>query len=113
MKINSELMKGSTPLLLMKLLSRRDMYGYEMIKTLELLSKDTFHLKQGSLYPILHSLEEDGYVTSYWEETKSDRKKKYYHITAKGKERFDCLIAEWETYSKSIGMILDWENAYE
>lgn len=56
MKINSELMKGSTPLLVLKLLSMRDMYGYEMIKTLEILSNDTFHLKQGSLYPLLHLL---------------------------------------------------------
>lgn len=106
MKINSELMKGSTPLLVLKLLSMRDMYGYEMIKTLEILSNDTFHLKQGSLYPLLHLLEEYGFVNSYWENTDSERKKKFYYITVAGKKQLSNLIEEWNIYSESVNLVI-------
>ncbi|MDO4293907.1 MAG: PadR family transcriptional regulator [Eubacteriales bacterium] len=106
MKIGRELMKGSTPLLLLKLLFLRDMYGYEMIKTLEVLSQNTFHLKEGSLYPVLHALEEDGFVSSYWEDTDSRRKKKYYHITEAGKKKLTGLVEEWNTYADGISLVI-------
>lgn len=107
MKLNKELLKGSTPLLLLKLLSIEDMYGYEMIKRLEILSDSTFHLKQGSLYPVLHSLEEGGFIVSFWENTESERRKKYYHLTEKGRKKLDYLTEEWKVYSNGIGLVLN------
>ncbi len=58
MKINKELMKGSTTLLVLRLLETENMYGYEMIKDLKERSENVFELKEGTLYPILHALEE-------------------------------------------------------
>ena len=63
MPIDKSLLSGSTTMLLLKLLSEKDMYGYEMIETLQKRSQNVFVLKAGTLYPLLHSLEEKGYLT--------------------------------------------------
>ena len=63
MAIDKSLMAGSTGMLILKLLSREDMYGYQMIESLAALSDDTFSLKAGTLYPLLHNMEENGLVS--------------------------------------------------
>ena len=65
MKVDKELSKGSHELILLKLLSRKDMYGYQLIQEMALLSEDVFHMSQGSLYPFLHALEDRGLIDSY------------------------------------------------
>ena len=82
MKISKELIKGSTAMLVMSVLKKSDMYGYKIIKELELQSESVFELKEGTLYPILHALEEENLLESYWEEF-DGRKRKYYHLTRK------------------------------
>ena len=84
MPIDKSLISGSTSMLLLKLLTEKDMYGYEMIETLRKKSNDVFELKAGTLYPLLHSLEQKGYLTSYEEEA-SGKVRKYYSITGEGK----------------------------
>ena len=84
MPIDKSLISGSTSMLLLKLLTATDMYGYEMIETLRKKSNDVFELKDGTLYPLLHSLEQKGYLTSYEEEA-SGKVRKYYSITGEGK----------------------------
>ena len=86
MKISKELIKGSTAMLVMSVLKKSDMYGYKIIKELELQSESVFELKEGTLYPILHALEEENLLESYWEEF-DGRKRKYYHLTRKGTKR--------------------------
>ena len=68
MKISKELIKGSTVMLVMSVLKKNDMYGYKIIKELELQSESVFELKEGTLYPILHALEKENLLESYWEE---------------------------------------------
>ena len=77
MKVSKELLKGSTDLLVLSLIEKEPMYGYQMIKELSLKSQDIFVLQEGTLYPILHSLEEKNYISSYWDETGA-KKRKYY-----------------------------------
>ena len=79
MKINKELLKGSTEMLVLSTIAKEDMYGYKIVKDIEVLSSGAFVLNEGSLYPILHKFENDGLVESYWEEYEN-RKRKYYHI---------------------------------
>ena len=62
MKINKELLKGSTALLILSIISAEDMYGYKIVKELEIRSDNTFSMKEGTLYPLLHSLEEGRFV---------------------------------------------------
>ena len=72
MELDKSLVSGSMGLLVMKLLEGQDMYGYQMIEELRRRSDDTFHLKAGSLYPLLHGLEEKGYVEAYEREAAAE-----------------------------------------
>ena len=73
-----------TKLLVLSLLSGEDMYGYQMIVELGRRSNRTFEMKEGTLYPVLHGLEKDGYVEAYQQEAPTGRVRKYYHLTRKG-----------------------------
>lgn len=106
MKINKELIKGSTTMFILNLLSIGDMYGYQMIKELEVRSDNTFTLKEGTLYPILHFLESDGMIASYWEDTESARKRKYYRITKNGRKQLAEREKEWQIYSKAVNKVM-------
>lgn len=109
MKISKELLKGSTTMLVLGLLKEKPMYGYEMIKNMEQKSKGIFAFKEGTLYPILHTLESDGYVESYWEESEECRKRKYYRITKDGSKHLEEKKKEWETYKNAVESCL-WEG---
>lgn len=92
-------------MLILNLLKDSNMYGYEMIKRLKEKSNDVFELKEGTLYPILHGLEEKGFITSYWDETGA-KKRKYYSITKKGKEQLKERQEEWKIFSSGINQVL-------
>ncbi len=106
MKINKELIKGSTTMLILNLLNSDDMYGYQMIKELESRSEQIFTLKEGTLYPILHTLESQGMIEAYWEDTNSARKRKYYRITQGGKKLLAEKEAEWQLYTKGVNRVI-------
>lgn len=106
MNLKKELTKGSSALLVLSVLKKEDMYGYRIIKEIELSSEKVFSLKEGTLYPILHSFEQNGLVKSYWEESEQGRKRKYYHITKKGLKELDSTKEEWEEYSAAVGKVL-------
>ncbi len=105
MKISKELLKGSTSLLILGLLNDENMYGYEMIKRLQEKSENVFELKEGTLYPILHSLEENNLITSYWDESTA-KKRKYYAITEKGKSQLKTKKEEWKVFQNGIDKVI-------
>lgn len=105
MKISKELAKGSTALLVLSVISKRDMYGYEIIKTIENASEDVFSLNEGTLYPILHSLESNGCLEAYWCEAEG-RKRKYYKITDKGLKELLTKEKEWNVFSGAVRKVL-------
>ena len=107
MSINKSLLTGNTTTLILKLLEEKDMYGYQMIETLSEKSDDTFNLKAGTLYPILHNLENNQFVESYEEEADNGRNRKYYHLTSKGKKLLHEKHQEWIFYSSVINKILN------
>lgn len=106
MQIDKSLIKGSTTMLVLSLLNTSEMYGYQMTKELEFRSDNTFTLKEGTLYPILHSLESDGMIQSYWEKTKSARKRKYYRITKDGKKYLEKKQKEWQHYINKVNKVI-------
>lgn len=100
-------MGSSSNLLILSLISRKDMYGYEIIKELEVLSDQSFQLKEGTLYPILHKLENEKWVKSYLTETEGGTKRKYYKITALGLQQFADEKKNWEDYQDSVVKVLN------
>lgn len=105
MSVDKTLLSGSTMMLLLKLLSEKDMYGYEMIETLRSRSQNVFELKAGTLYPLLHQMEEKSLLTSY-EEDASGKVRKYYGITKEGKRQLKQKTEEWKTYSDAVMKVL-------
>lgn len=110
MNVDKELLKGSIPLMVLKLFTNEDMYGYQIIKELEFISHGVFSFKEGTLYPILHSLEKLSYVESYWQESEVGRKRKYYRITQEGKTYFSKKLDEWKCFTNSVNLILGGDN---
>ena len=106
MKISKELVKGSTATLVLSVLKSKDMYGYVIIKEIALRSEQVFELKEGTLYPILHALEQEGCLESYWEEFEN-RKRKYYHLTRKGEKRLKSSTEEFAAYTTAVKRVLE------
>lgn len=106
MDIKRELTKGSSALLVLSVLENEDLYGYLIIKRISEKSENVFNFKEGTLYPILHTFEQNGYVKSRWEEA-DGRKRKYYHITNKGLRELEDAKKEWVSYSSAIGKTIN------
>lgn len=98
---NKSLISGSTSMLLLSLLSEKDMYGYEMIEILNQRSNHVFDLKAGTLYPLLHTLEGKEYLESY-EDFESAKPRKYYRITKKGRKYLKTIREEWQEYAQAV-----------
>lgn len=100
------LVPGSTQMLLLRLLQESDMYGYQMIEELARRSNDTFSLKAGTLYPILHTLEQEGKIESYEAAGTAGKPRKYYHLTRTGRQALDVQQKEWDKVSTAINRVL-------
>lgn len=105
MKLNKELLKGSTELLVLSVIESENMYGYQMIKELKNKSENVFEFQEGTLYPILHKLEQKGWISSYWDEF-TGKKRKYYAITTEGKKQLDLKKEEWKTFSTKVNQVI-------
>lgn len=106
MKFDKGLMAGSSTMLVLSLLEGGDMYGYQMIEELSRRSNDTFQMQEGTLYPILHTLEKGKYLSSYQQQAPSGRMRKYYKLTRKGKELLKDKKDEWEKFRQGVADVL-------
>ncbi len=104
--MNKELIKGTTEMMILKMLDRQPTYGYEMIKNFEIISNGSFSLKEGTLYPILHALEKKNHIESYWD-TLEGRKRKYYRITNIGKKNLNDKKSEWDEFALAMKSIME------
>jgi len=107
MPTEKNLLSGNTTMLILKLLETKDMYGYQIIEELSQKSENVFQLKTGTLYPILHGLENDGMVTSYDELADNQRMRKYYRLTSKGGKLLTQRQSEWAAYTKAVNRVID------
>lgn len=105
MAIDKSLVSGSMTMLILRLLSEKDMYGYEMIDTLRQRSQNVFELKAGTLYPLLHGLEEKGFVTVY-EQEHLGKVRKYYSMTKAGRGLLEQKTSEWNAYQTAVANVL-------
>jgi PadR family transcriptional regulator, regulatory protein PadR len=97
--------KGSTDFVILSLLARRPMYGYEISQQLERNGSGYFEMKEGLLYPSLHRMQEKGWVTTEWRVV-DGRRRKYYALTSLGKEVLGEQATEWKTFLEQLGAIL-------
>lgn len=108
-ELDNQLKKGILSIIILKLISERDMYGYEIIQLLEESSEGYYKLKEGTLYPILYRLEDSGSIESYSVMPKEERKvpRKYYRITPAGLEVYKKQIELWKYFNRITNKVLD------
>ena len=106
MKHEKSLLSGNTAMLLLALLKDRDMYGYEMVEELARRSDDTFRLKEGTLYPLLHTLEKEKYVETYFTKTPGGRERRYYRLTEIGRGQLEVKTREWRVFSEKVSAVI-------
>ena len=99
--IDKGIMGGSATILVLSLLQKREMYGYEIVQELTAQSDDTVHMQEGTLYPLLHSLENAGHITSRVQIYNS-RPRRYYHITESGQVLLTEKLKQWETITNML-----------
>ncbi len=106
MGFDRELLKGSIALLILKLLSERDMYGYEIIQESLRRSHDAFEFKEGTLYPALHQLHKRGYLRTEWRTGGNGKQRKYYGLTPAGRKAARRSEQEWFSFTGVVNAIL-------
>lgn len=102
MKIETELMRGAGPVAVLKLLSGREMYGYELVEALGRESNGTLAMGESTLYPLLYNLEAKGMIEGTWREATSGRDRKYYRLTRKGKGRLVKDTRQWQALVQAM-----------
>ena len=105
--MDTELLKGTLTLLILALLSRKPMYGYEIAATVHQDTDGAFTWREGSLYPSLHKLEANDLITGEWEETEGRRKRKVYHITARGRAALQEKRQSWSELQAAVNCVLE------
>lgn len=96
--MDREMLKGSTPLLLLSLLQGGPMYGYQIIETVRERTDGTYTLKEGALYPALHKLEAAELITSYWQTQANGRDRRYYALLPSGQAFLQKKKEEWSQF---------------
>ena len=109
-KTNPEFLNGVPELLVLQLLARREMYGYEIVKEILARSKQEFRFGEGCIYPCLHGLEKGRLVTSRRVES-GGRSRVYYHLTARGRKRLESMTAEWQRVAGGVALVLGGQHA--
>lgn len=107
-KYERQMKKGVLDMLVLKLLESEPKYGYQIIQEMREKSEDIFSLKDGTLYPILYRLEDDGLVVSRWSEAVGKQvSRKYYEITQTGRSELQAIEQTWQSITKGISQIME------
>jgi len=101
-----DLLKGSSDSLLLCLIGQQPTYGYQIIKELERRSQGYFKFKEGTLYPALHRLEKAGLIMGQWQTLPNSRRRRYYHITAKGHSTLAVERVQWRDFLNAMNLII-------
>jgi PadR family transcriptional regulator PadR len=105
--VRRELSRGTSELAVLALLLGGERYGYEILKRLESMGGTAIEIKEGTLYPLLHRLENDGHIVGEWKTNARERPRKYYGLTPRGEMRLGLLRSEWEALLEGVQTLLD------
>ena len=102
----SDLIQGTLDVLILKSLATEPRHGWAIAKRIQSASRDVLQIKQGSLYPALHRLEQQGFIRAEWQTGESGRETKVYSLTPAGREQLDEELTQWERLSAAIRLTL-------
>jgi PadR family transcriptional regulator PadR len=103
----SDLLQGTLDLLILKTLVRAPLHGWAISKRIQLLSRDALSVGQGSLYPALHRLEQQGWIQAEWKASDLGRHAKFYTLTREGKKQLERELKTWERLSSAVRLLIE------
>jgi transcriptional regulator len=103
---SSDLIQGTLDLLVLKTLAREPIHGWGIAKRIEQLSDDVLSVGQGSLYPALHRLEQQGWISAEWKDSELGRSAKFYSLTREGRKQLECELKSWTRLSSAVALVI-------
>jgi len=105
-RANSDLLRGTMDLLVLQVVAQRPLHGYGIGQHIEQLTDEVLQIEQGSLYPALYRLERNGWLTSSWRITDTNRRAKFYELTTQGRRRLEEEVETWTTFAEAVSRVL-------
>lgn len=102
----NDLVQGTLDLLILKTLANDPLHGWAIAKRIQQISREVLQVQQGSLYPALHRLEQQGWIKAKWAESETGRQAKFYSLTAAGRTQLEKETANWSRLSTAINLIV-------
>jgi len=107
----TDLVQGTLDLLILKMLAIEPMHGWAISQRLTLVSGDVLQVSDGSLYPALHKLEREGWITAEWRPSENNRRAKFYSLTRLGRRQLETETANWNRLSAAISLVVKLREA--
>lgn len=107
---DSEMVKGTLDMMILRTLLGGDAHGHTIAKVIEHTSEEILEVEQGSLYPALHRLEDRRWVSSFWGVSENNRKAKFYRLTAAGRKQLVRETSRWRQMTRAIGLVMGEEG---
>jgi PadR family transcriptional regulator, regulatory protein PadR len=104
---SADLVQGTLDLLILKTVSLEPKHGWAIAKRIRQVSQEALQVQQGSLYPALHRLEQQGWIKGRWVETETGRKAKFYSLTRAGRAQLEKELASWQRLSAGINLVIE------
>src|SRR5438094_6180458 len=105
-KPKNDLLQGTLALLVLKTLARGPLHGYGITLHIQLVSKEFLRVEEGSLYPALHRMEQDGWISAEWGTTENNRRARYYRLTSTGRKQLAEEEKNWERLTQAVAQVL-------
>ncbi len=105
-KPKNDLLQGTLALLVLKTLARGPLHGYGITLHIQLVSKEFLRVEEGSLYPALHRMEQDGWISADWGTTENNRRARYYRLTSTGRKQLAEEEKNWERLTQAVAQVL-------
>jgi len=103
----SDLLQGTLDLLILKAISREPAHGWGIAKRIQILSNEVLAVQQGSLYPALHRLEQQGWITAEWKASELGREAKFYTLTREGRRQLERELDQWDRLSGAVRLVIE------
>jgi PadR family transcriptional regulator PadR len=103
----TDLVQGTLDLLILRTISLEPKHGWAIAKRIQQVSREALQVQQGSLYPALHRLEQQGWIQAEWHPTETGRMAKFYSLTRSGRRHFEAELASWTRLSSAINLVIE------
>ena len=106
MSDQTDVLQGTLDLLIMRTIALEPMHGWAIAQRIQQISDELLHVQQGSLYPALHRLEHQGWITAEWGSSENNRRARFYSLTKPGRKQLAVELSKWERLSAGVNLVL-------